>query len=71
MKRTNRVRKGTRVEGHTTACFCTGQGKNKDKRQCHLCRDANIGNREFKEIGGHVYCPSCFGSKGIQMEMKP
>jgi len=56
-----RIRTGPKVVRGKAHCFCTGNGPNKEKRQCHLCRDANIGNREFKEIGGHVYCPQCAG----------
>lgn len=42
-------------------CFCTGNGVNKDKRQCHLCRNKDV-REGFKEVAGHVYCPACLGN---------
>jgi hypothetical protein len=45
------------------ACFCTGDGPHKEKRQCHLCKNKNL-NNGFKEIAGHVYCPACLNTDG-------
>jgi hypothetical protein len=60
-----RIRTGPKAIQGKQDCPCTGTGPRKERRHCHLCKDKDLSRDGFKEIGGHVYCPSCLRTNGL------
>jgi late competence protein required for DNA uptake (superfamily II DNA/RNA helicase) len=51
-----RIRTGHKIERGRKICPCMGTGQ--ERTHCHLCKNKDL-STEFKEIGGHLYCPPC------------